>query len=96
MELRFTQRSRGDLDEIWDYIACDSVEEADGFVDRVLKTCVLIAGNPGMGRSRDELVEGIRSFPVGNYLVFYHLAEDAVFIDRVLSGYRDLLAAFDD
>jgi hypothetical protein len=47
LQLRFTPRSRRDLDDVWDYIACDSVD-------------------------------------------------DIVYIDRVLNGYRDLLAAFDD
>jgi len=96
VQLRFTQRSRGDLDDVWDYIACDSIDEADGFIDRILRKCLLIAENPEVGRARDELVKGVRSFPVGNYLIFYHVSDDVVYVDRVLSGYRDLLAAFDD
>lgn len=95
MKLRFTHRSRRDLDDAWDYISLDSLAVADRFVDRVIEKCRLIAENPQMGRARDELVEGVRSFPVDNYLIFYHSREGFVFIDRVISGYRDLLAAFD-
>lgn len=96
MKLRFTRLSRRDIDDAWDYISQDSLDAADRFVDRVIEKCVLIADNPEMGRPRDELVEGIRSFPVDSHLIFYHSREGCVFIDRVLSGYRDLLAAFDE
>jgi plasmid stabilization system protein ParE len=30
--------------------------------------------HPGMGRARDELADGLRSFPVGNYVVFIGLS----------------------
>ena len=95
MKLRFTHRSRRDLDDAWDYISLDSLDAADRFVDRVIEKCLLIAENPGMGRARDELVEGVRSFPIDSHLIFYHDRDGTVFIDRVISGYRDLLAVFD-
>lgn len=96
MELRLTQLSRQDLDEIWSFIAGDSWDAADNFIDRILEKCCLVAENPGLGRAREDLAEGIRGFPVGNYLIFYHVSGDALFVDRVLSGYRDLIAAFPD
>jgi toxin ParE1/3/4 len=94
MELRFTPLGLQDLDEIWSFVACDSLDAADKFIDRILEKCCLIAENPGLGRARDDLAEGVRGFPVGNYLIFYHVLGDALFVDRVLSGYRDLLAVF--
>jgi toxin ParE1/3/4 len=94
LELRITARGERDLDDLWDYIARDSIGEADRFVDRVLERCRLIAGNPDIGRPRDDLVEGVRSFPVGDHLVFYHVEGETLFVDRVVSGYRDLPALF--
>jgi toxin ParE1/3/4 len=47
--------------------------------------------NPLAGRARPELAENVRSFPVGNYVIFYRPLQDGIEIVRVLSGYRDLL-----
>ena len=49
-----------------------------------------------MGAKRDELMPGLRSFPVGDYLVFYRVADRGIEIIRVVSGYRDLPALFAD
>jgi toxin ParE1/3/4 len=47
-----------------------------------------------MGRPRDELAVGLRSLPVGDYLVFYRSGKDGIEVARILSGYRDLDAIF--
>lgn len=47
-----------------------------------------------MGRLRDELTEGLRSFPVGRYVIFYRIVQDGVEIVRVLHGARDLDSIF--
>jgi len=47
-----------------------------------------------MGREREELQRGLRSFPVGNYVVFYRLIEKGIEVVRVLSGYRDVEGEF--
>jgi toxin ParE1/3/4 len=48
-----------------------------------------------LGRSRDQLALGMRSFPVGNYLIFYLPIKNGIVIVRVLSGYRDLDSLFE-
>jgi len=47
-----------------------------------------------MGRERPELLPGMRSFPLGRYLIFYRIVEETLQVVRVLSGYRDLDAQF--
>ena len=49
-----------------------------------------------MGRRREELAPGLRSFPVGRYLIFYVPLTNGVDIVRVLHGSRDLVALFED
>ncbi len=93
-QLRFNAQARFDLDDIWRYIAGRSIERADGFIDRIEEKCRLLAENPMLGRSREELAPSLRSFPVGNYLLFYVPLEDGVEVVRVLSGARDLPSAF--
>ena len=48
-----------------------------------------------MGRSREELVPKLRSFPVGNYVIFYQPISDGVEIVRVLHGSRDIESLFE-
>jgi len=47
-----------------------------------------------MGKSRDELAAGLRSFPIGQYIIFYQPVPGGVDIVRVLHGARDLDAIF--
>lgn len=47
-----------DILEIWDYIAEDSIDQADAWVDRLDAKLHLLATQPLMGRARDELSPG--------------------------------------
>jgi toxin ParE1/3/4 len=53
-----------------------------------------LADFPQIGTRRDELKAGLRSQPVGNYLIFYFPLEDGIDIVRVLHGSRDVDAIF--
>jgi len=86
--------ARSDLSEIWDYIADDNETRADAFVDIIDQKFQALASYPNMGRSRDELEEGPRSFPVGRQVIFYRVIAEGVEIIRVLHGSRDLNAIF--
>lgn len=87
--------ARSDLDEIWLYIAEDNVDAADKFMRAVTSRFCLLASMPGMGIAREELAARLRSFPVGNYVIFYRRIEKGVEILRVLHGARDLPPLFD-
>jgi toxin ParE1/3/4 len=91
-----TQRPRAvtDLAEIWDYIADDSEGRADAFIDPVDRKVRSLARRPHMGRAREELAEGLRSFPVGRYIIFYRAVPKGIEIVRVLHGARDLPTIF--
>lgn len=86
--------ARSDLAEIWDYIADDNETRADAFVDLIDQKFQELARHPNMGRSRDELEEGLRSFPLARYVIFYRVIPGGVEIIRVLHGSRDLNAIF--
>jgi toxin ParE1/3/4 len=86
------QRPRAvlDLAEIWSYIAEDSVTNADRFAARIDKNFRLLAGRPGIGRARLELSPDLRSFVIGNYVVFYLPLRNGIDVIRVLHGARDI------
>jgi toxin ParE1/3/4 len=91
---RLTEQARQDLDEIWLYIAEDNPNAADHFLDILYEKFVLVAGQPLLGRLRPELAPNLRSFPVGNYIMFYRPAHDGIEVARVLHGARDIDTLF--
>lgn len=94
---RVTRRPQAEADilEIWDYIAEDSVVEADRWLDRLDEKFSLWASQPMMGRGRDELAPGIRSLVFGRYVVFFEPLRDGIDVVRVLHGSRDIDASFE-
>lgn len=79
-----------DLDEIVTFIVNRNPSAVVPFVDAVIECCSRLAQFPGMGRKRYELLPNMRSFPVGDYLLFYQPNPVGIEIVRVISGYMDL------
>lgn len=86
--------AENDLEEIWWYIAQDSPNNADRFLDRIQERCSSLADFPQIGTPRDEIKKGLRSQTIGNYLIFYFPLEEGIDIVRVLHGSRDLESLF--
>lgn len=93
-KVRLAPDAENDLAEIWFYIAEDSSERADKFIEMLDAKFELLATHPEMGKARPELLAGIRSFPINSYVVFYRPIKDGVQILRVLNGARDIEAIF--
>lgn len=79
-----------DLDGIWDYIALDSQERAEAVLRNLYDKMGTLAHNPYIGRERSEIMSGLRSFPIGRYIVFYEPLADGIDVLRVLHGARDI------
>ena|SRR6266568_1095343 len=88
-------QAEADILEIWDYIAEDSLVEADRWVDRLDEKLALWATQPMMGRDRNELAPGVRSLPFGRYVVFFEPLSGGIDVIRVLHGSRDIDATFE-
>jgi len=86
----FTAPARLDLLELHTYIAEDNRIAAARWIEKLERECQNLADMPGMGRRREELAPGLRSFPVGAYIIFYRSIEDGVQIVRVLHGALDI------
>jgi toxin ParE1/3/4 len=50
----------------------------------------MLAQFPEMGRSRKELAEELRSFPIKPYIIFYKRMETYIGIVRILHQSRDI------
>jgi len=71
--LRILKRpeAENDIEEIWLYIAQDNPDNADRFLDEIEETSRKLVQLTSMGRNRDELYPGLKSFPVGKYIIFF-------------------------
>lgn len=88
-----------EIDALADYIARDSLNAAERFLDAVQETFDLIAEHSGIGSLRYAhlpMLDGLRVIPVSgfeNHLVFYIERSTYVDVLRVLHGARDIPAA---
>ena len=93
MAHRLAPEARVDLDELWFYIASNgNPENADRVVDSLTKRFFLLGMHPRAGRRRDDLRQGLRMFPVSDYVVLYRIEGNDVLIQRVVRGSRDVAA----
>lgn len=90
--IKLSDLARDDLDEIWFEIAAENVAAADRIVDELDALLQKLLDFPEMGVARDEIREGARSFPCGNYLVFYRPMPYGIAVLRIVYGRRDLQA----
>jgi plasmid stabilization system protein ParE len=80
-----------DLDEIWDFIAQDSIDAADRWIAKLFEAFEKIAQTPGMGHMRKDLTSfPVFFWPVGAYLVLYRVQNEQVQIIAVTQGGRDI------
>jgi toxin ParE1/3/4 len=95
MAHRVAPQAEAELDNIWYYVAKESgsVEIADRLIDSITERFYLLACHPHIGRHRDEdLRPGLRSFPVGEYVIVYRVEEKDVLILHVFRDSRDIEA----
>ncbi len=91
-----TPNADSDLDDIWCYVARESgsADRADRFIESITDRFFLLSRNPYIGRSRDDLRPGLRSFPVGQYVIIYRIQDENVLILHVFHGSRDIESLF--
>jgi toxin ParE1/3/4 len=88
--VRCRPQAEEDLFEIALYIARDNPSASDEFLDTMNDKFKRLAASPLMGRARPELFRNLRSFPVGNYVIFYRPLRAGIEVIRVLSAARDI------
>jgi len=92
MAYRLAPQAETDLEDLAFYVFLESgsLDVADLLIESITQRFGLLAAHPRAGRRRDDLRQGIRSFPVRGHLVFYRIDGSDVVIVRVVRGSRDL------
>ena len=96
VSVKFSPEALRDLDEIYDYIAnvLKSPDAADNTVNKILDKTDLLSDNPEIGTQlffENDLFSGYRYMVSDNYLAFYRITNESVFVDRVIYGKRDYM-----
>ena len=90
--VQLSEKANEDLFEIWYYIAIENNNRtaADKFVEKLDDQFQLLAKNPHIGSSRENLSDELRMWPVGNYGIYYTSSTGGINIIRVVEGHRDI------
>lgn len=90
MTVIITPSAEADLEAIADYIALDSPRRALSFVRELRETSLALSGYPEAFPLVPRYEHyGVRRKPYGNYLIFYEIVDDAIFVTHVLNSAQD-------
>ena len=88
-------QSENDLIAIGRYIALDSEEAATRLLERIDQRIQLLPEFPFIGERQLQFGPSIRRIVEGNYLIFYDVLPDAIYVLRVYHAARKLDDLFD-
>lgn len=86
--------ARLDLKDVFGHIAETNPTAAAAAVRLIDEKARLLANSPRIGQAAKHLDPRLRRLPVGNYLIFYEVADRGIDVIRVLHGARDIEALF--
>ena len=96
MLLRLSPCVPSDLEEIVDYIAQDSPRHAARVLRLLRARMKEIAKQPQIYRVRPEIGADARLTTVGKTVILFRIRKNAVRIERVVHGSRDLLSILEE
>ncbi len=83
--------AREDLQEIWRYTFEQwGIEQAERYLGALFTCFEDLAANPQLGRERDDIKAGYRSFPQGRHVVFYTVGESSIQIIGIVQQSADV------
>jgi toxin ParE1/3/4 len=96
VRLRLSHHVPGDLEEIAEFIALDSPRHALRILRLLRARMKEIAKQPELYRLRPEIGVDARLVAVGRYVILFRIFQNAVRIERVVHGGRDLMQLMDE
>ena len=96
-KIHYSPESRRDLDGIWDYIVSDlqNRSAAERVIDHIMDAVDPLKNFAEMGTPLSSIADigtDYRFLVSGNYMVFYRVQDNDVYIDRVLYGRSDYMS----
>ena len=96
-KIHYSSKSRRDLDDIWDYIVSElqNRSAAERVINRIIDAVDPLKNFAEMGTPLSSIADigtDYRFLVSGNYMVFYRVQGNDVYIDRVLYGRSDYMS----
>ena len=96
-KIHYSPESRRDLDDIWDYIVSElqNRSAAERVIDRIIDAVDPLKNFAEMGAPLSSIAEigtDYRFLVSSNYMMFYRVQGNDVYIDRVLYGRSDYMS----
>ena len=96
-KIHYSPESRRDLDDIWDYIVSElqNRSAAERVIDCIIDAVDPLKNFAEMGTPLSSIADigtDYRFLVSGNYMVFYRVQGNDVYIDRVLYGRSDYMS----
>jgi len=86
----FHPEARVELDDIWEFIAADSLDAADRVIAEILAAIGALVRFPDMGHQRPDLTSrALRFTVVREYLIAYAPDERPLWVVAVMHGRRN-------
>ena len=97
-KIHYSPESRRDLDDIWDYIVLElqNRSAAERVIDHIMNAVDPLKNFAEMGSPLSSIADvgtDYRFLVSGNYMVFYRVQGNDVYIDRVLYGRSDYMSS---
>lgn len=96
-DIRLLRVAEDDLTDIVLYVASERPDVAMRLTDRFYQKLELLADNPHLGAVPKEeslALLGYRYLVLENYLIFYVVEDEVIYIHRVVHGARDYTQLF--
>ncbi|WP_009631781.1 type II toxin-antitoxin system RelE/ParE family toxin [Synechocystis sp. PCC 7509] len=90
---RLSRQAERDLEDIWVYLTQQDEILVDKQIAQILDKLPMLSQFPNMGKQREDILVGLRSFPVKPYVIFYKKISDGIEVVRVLHQARDIIDA---
>lgn len=96
-KIHYSPESRRDLDDIWDYIVSElqNRSAAERVINRIIDAVDPLKNFAETGTPLSSIADigtDYRFLVSGNYMVFYRVQGNDVYIDRVLYGRSDYMS----
>ena len=97
VNFQLTELAKQDLRSIGRYTQTTwGREQRNTYLAKIDAAFQLLAMEPQLGKSCDDLRAGYRKYPVGKHLIFYRQSANSLEIIRILHERMDITARFDD
>jgi toxin ParE1/3/4 len=89
-QYHLSNQALDDLNAIWDFGAERwGRNKANSYATNIHNMCEFIASNMGLGKKRDEIFEGMKSYAVGSHVLFYIEQGEVIYVSRILHKSMD-------